>query len=57
VLVQYTLFGVEDKVAKAIERLKTYEPPEGYYVAFSGGKDSTVRARSMAFCTTTKART
>ena len=41
-LVQYTLFGVEDKVAKAIERLKTYEPPEGYYVAFSGGKDSTV---------------
>lgn len=41
-LVQHTLFGVEDRVAKAIERLKTYEPPEGYYLAFSGGKDSTV---------------
>ncbi len=24
----------------AIERLKQYEPPEGYYLAFSGGKDS-----------------
>lgn len=27
-------------VQKAIERLKTFEPPEGYYLAFSGGKDS-----------------
>lgn len=26
----------------AIERLKTFEPQEGYYVAFSGGKDSIV---------------
>ena len=24
----------------AIERLKAFEPPEGYYLAFSGGKDS-----------------
>lgn len=24
----------------AIERLRQYEPPEGYYLAFSGGKDS-----------------
>ena len=24
----------------AIERLKTFEPPEGYWVAYSGGKDS-----------------
>jgi phosphoadenosine phosphosulfate reductase len=24
----------------AIERLRTFEPAEGYYVAFSGGKDS-----------------
>ena len=31
-----------DKVANAIELLKMYEPPEGYYVAFSGGKDSVV---------------
>ena len=27
---------------KAIERLKTFEPADGYYVAFSGGKDSIV---------------
>jgi len=26
----------------AIERLKLFEPPEGYYVAYSGGKDSDV---------------
>ena len=31
-----------DKVANAIELLKMHEPPEGYYVAFSGGKDSIV---------------
>lgn len=28
------------KEAKSIERLKAFEPPEGYYLAFSGGKDS-----------------
>ena len=26
----------------AIDTLKQYEPPEGYYLAFSGGKDSIV---------------
>lgn len=31
---------VRDKIEIAIKRLKTFEPPEGYYVAFSGGKDS-----------------
>lgn len=31
---------ITDKVAMAIQRLKAFEPPEGYYVAFSGGKDS-----------------
>ena len=31
-----------DKVDKAILRLQTYEPPEGYWLAFSGGKDSVV---------------
>ena len=36
------LFGTVDKVAAAIELLKRYEPPEGYYVCFSGGKDSVV---------------
>lgn len=30
----------KDKVQVAIDRLKTFEPPEGYYLAFSGGKDS-----------------
>ena len=37
-----TLLGTVDKVAIAIERIRTFEPPEGYYVAFSGGKDSQV---------------
>jgi phosphoadenosine phosphosulfate reductase len=31
-----------DKDIIAIERIKTFCPPEGYYVAFSGGKDSVV---------------
>lgn len=31
-----------DKVEVAIKRLQTFEPPEGYYLAFSGGKDSVV---------------
>lgn len=31
-----------DKERKAIERLKAFEPPEGYYLADSGGKDSSV---------------
>ena len=29
-----------DKITEAVAILKKYEPPEGYYVAFSGGKDS-----------------
>ena len=38
---QMTFDGkVRDKVQAAIDRLKTFEPEEGYYVAFSGGKDS-----------------
>ena len=37
----HTLFdGTIDKVQVAIDRLKAFEPPEGYYLAFSGGKDS-----------------
>lgn len=35
-------YGEVDKVQTAINRLKAFEPPEGYYLAFSGGKDSTV---------------
>lgn len=37
-----TLFGVEDKVQMSIDALRSFEPKEGYYVAFSGGKDSVV---------------
>ena len=35
-------FNGNDKVDKAIMRLQAYEPPEGYYLCFSGGKDSVV---------------
>jgi phosphoadenosine phosphosulfate reductase len=41
-LLEKTLFETIDKVQTAIERLKHFEPPEGYYLAFSGGKDSIV---------------
>jgi len=36
------LFSGKDKAEIAIERLQAFCPPEGYYVAFSGGKDSVV---------------
>jgi phosphoadenosine phosphosulfate reductase len=36
------LFSGKSKEEIAIERIKTFCPPEGYYVAFSGGKDSIV---------------
>jgi len=39
-LMEYTLFGMKDKVKTAVERLKSFEPEDGYYLAFSGGKDS-----------------
>ena len=35
------LFGY-DKIKTTIERIRQFEPPEGYYLAFSGGKDSVV---------------
>lgn len=41
-LIENTLFGKVDKVQMAIDRLKEFEPEDGYYVAFSGGKDSIV---------------
>ena len=41
---QLNIYGM-DMIEVAIERLKAFEPPEGYYLAFSGGKDSvTVKA-------------
>lgn len=41
-LIEQTLFGTVDKVADAIKLLRAHEPPEGYYLCFSGGKDSVV---------------
>lgn len=41
-LKELTLEGEVDKVKIACARLRLHEPPEGYYVAFSGGKDSCV---------------
>lgn len=38
---QLNLYG-KDMVEVAIDRLKQFEPCEGYYLAFSGGKDSVV---------------
>lgn len=37
-----TLFETIDRVQTAIDRIQNFEPEEGYYVAFSGGKDSIV---------------
>ena len=42
-LVQYDLFGnVRDKVKRAVDILQCFCPPEGFYLAYSGGKDSIV---------------
>ncbi len=41
-LIQNTLFGIVNKENIAIERIKLFEPKKGYYLAFSGGKDSCV---------------
>jgi phosphoadenosine phosphosulfate reductase len=35
-------FAGLDRVEVAIMRLKEFEPPDGYYLGFSGGKDSVV---------------
>ena len=35
-------FDGKDKIEVAIDRIKMFEPKEGYYLAFSGGKDSIV---------------
>lgn len=41
-LIEETLFGKVDKVQQAIDFLREHEPKDGYYMGFSGGKDSTV---------------
>lgn len=33
---------LDEKTEEALENLRKNEPPDGYYVAYSGGKDSTV---------------
>lgn len=38
---QLNIYG-QTKLEVTIKRLKGFEPPEGYYLAFSGGKDSVV---------------
>ena len=38
---QLNIYG-KDKVDTAIDTLRFFEPPDGYYLAFSGGKDSVV---------------
>ena len=38
---QLNIYGLK-KVEVAIRRLRLFEPPKGYYLAFSGGKDSVV---------------
>lgn len=38
------LYG-KSMVDQAIEIMRHYEPPEGYWLAFSGGKDSIVLYR------------
>lgn len=44
-LIEHNLFGKIDKVQQAIDRFKAFEPEDGYYLAFSGGKDSVVIKR------------
>lgn len=42
-LIEYDLMGEKhDKVKTAIDRLQAFCPKEGYYLCFSGGKDSCV---------------
>lgn len=41
-LIEDTIFGTVDRERQAIERLVEFEPDEGYFLAFSGGKDSVV---------------
>lgn len=41
-LIENTLFGMNDKIQIAIDRLQEFEPPEGYCFEDSFGKDSTV---------------
>jgi phosphoadenosine phosphosulfate reductase len=37
-----TMLFLKDRIDESIDIMRTLEPPEGYYLAFSGGKDSVV---------------
>jgi phosphoadenosine phosphosulfate reductase len=37
-----TMLFLQDRIDESVEILRMYEPPEGYFLAFSGGKDSIV---------------
>ena len=37
-LIENTLLGVVDKVEIAMQRLRSFEPEDGYYVAFGGAR-------------------
>ena len=42
-LIVYDLFGEKrDKVRRTIDLVRSFEPPDKYYLAYSGGKDSIV---------------
>ena len=42
-LIVYDLFGEKrDKVQRAIDLVCSFYPPDKYYLAYSGGKDSVV---------------
>lgn len=42
-LIDHNLFGEKvDKVQRSIDRIRAFEPTEGYFLGFSGGKDSVV---------------
>lgn len=42
---QYSLLPLSDAIQEAIDHLRQHEPPEGYFLGFSGGKDSLVTKR------------
>jgi len=42
---QSSLPGFQTRVEMSLARIRQFEPPEGYYLAFSGGKDSVVLLR------------
>jgi phosphoadenosine phosphosulfate reductase len=47
-LAEQDLFGnVRDKIKRAVDIVKCFCPPEGFYLAYSGGKDSVVAKKIL----------